>query len=128
MIESAFIHPNEHTTHALGQITDPFDALMYFYIFARANQECVVLNVDGLGWSWGGEFETIVDSSVAPLLGEYQDARGTAYSYQNTAPDTADITAEVSFTTTTGGVETNVELTATSSITVDLGVSQVVDF
>ncbi|PJA89893.1 MAG: hypothetical protein CO137_01805, partial [Candidatus Magasanikbacteria bacterium CG_4_9_14_3_um_filter_32_9] len=72
-LTSASINPASYTTHVLGKILDKrfpkeSNKPLYYYLFGRGDQECTVLNVDGLGWNWMSEdvSKATVTASVGP--------------------------------------------------------------
>lgn len=130
-LANAFIEPPTKRTTYLGMIQDARYPLsftnplnvpnpFYFYLWGKADRDCVVLPVDGLGWQWGPTAVTApVTAAPAPSPGSRQiftDSRGAAIARQNTFPQTVDIQA------VTGTIR------ATSSIMVDLGDPKVIDY
>lgn len=127
ILERAFIHPRYHTTNELGDITTIFDDILYFLVKGAANQECVMIDVDGQGWQWGSENPANVTSQVAPG-GGYTDSRGQGFALRHTAPDTTDITADATIDIEREGEAVSTDITASSTITINLGDPRVTDF
>ena len=97
-LKNASIAPPSYTVHLLGLVLNPaypFDSKIehpYFYfVWGRGDQECVVLNVDGMGWEWdpsladGKEAFVVVSPTKAGEKPTYIDSRAEATALQNSA-------------------------------------------
>lgn len=128
ILQRAFIHPRYHTTNQLGDIKNIFNDILYFLVRGVADQACTILDVDGLGWVWGEENSSQVTAEVAPSS-RFVDSRGQGYALQHTAPNTTDIFADVTLEDIErDGAVIDLDVRASSTITVNLGDPRVTDF
>lgn len=70
VLERAFIVPPSKTTHVLGLLKNPWNINepFYYYLKGKANQECILLPIDGKGWEWSTNPESKADVDPAPLI------------------------------------------------------------
>src|SRR3989339_429163 len=111
-LKDAGILPSEYTTNYLGLILDPSYPLnssfvhpYYYLIWGKGSQECVVLDVDGMGWNWAtspkAKAIVAVKSSAASEKIKYTDSRATVEALQEALPpDGVKITAGLDQITT----------------------------
>lgn len=110
VLTSAFMIPTKHTTNLLGVVQNPKYAFdfnnifnpphpLYYYLSGKGDQECSVIDVDGLGWEWNTSKEdqaTVEKAPSAPsekLKKKYTDSRGLVTALQNTYPEDVTISA-----------------------------------
>ncbi|MGI6314495.1 MAG: IPT/TIG domain-containing protein [Patescibacteria group bacterium] len=110
VLTSAFMIPTKHTTNLLGVVQNPKYAFdfnnifnpphpLYYYLSGKGDQECSVIDVDGLGWEWSTSEEdkaTVEKAPSAPsekLKKKYTDSRGLVTALQNTYPEDVTISA-----------------------------------
>ncbi|MBI4427127.1 MAG: hypothetical protein HY569_01420 [Candidatus Magasanikbacteria bacterium] len=102
-LKGAGIIPPTYTAHLLGLILDPAYPAnsvpihpLYYFLWGKGSQECIVMPVDGLGWEWGVPTEDEKWASVkkSPSL-DYIDSRAEVTAKSDTGPDEAKITASL---------------------------------
>lgn len=127
-IIGADIDPPRFTASYLGQLQDPrfvFDPFnlqavlnpQYYYVLGRADQACILLDVDDENWQWGSSNQAIATAakSVAP---QHQNDRATVSALQDSQGDPVFITADAD-------INGN-DISGTSTLYVNLGDPQVV--
>ncbi len=141
----AVIDPSSYETKLLGIVQDirwPFNYNLaeifqieqidnlniypqYFDVYGISNQQCIVMNVDGLGWVWSPTNNSFSVTAEHKDTGEYhRDSRGVATAWRdNIVTNGSDIFARYT-TSTDAGTET---IEASSTIKVDLGDPRVID-
>ncbi|MFA5937394.1 MAG: IPT/TIG domain-containing protein, partial [Candidatus Paceibacterota bacterium] len=117
------MQPPLYTVQALGPLLDPRFPLgnripFYYLVWGRGNQECTVLNVDGMGWAWGTGNATQATASIKPGTG-YTDTRGGATAVAPTGPQGVEIRATAAREGRT--------FVARSQLTIDIGDAEVVE-
>ncbi len=96
-LTSASVKPANYTTQVLGTILDKrfpkeSNVPLYYYLFGRGDQECTVLNVDGLGWDWRSE--SVSKATVNLSVGSgFVDSRSEVSAVSQTAPSDVKIFA-----------------------------------
>ncbi|MBI5221946.1 MAG: hypothetical protein HY980_00390, partial [Candidatus Magasanikbacteria bacterium] len=102
-LKGAGIIPPTYTAHLLGLILDPAYPSnsipiypLYYFLWGKGSQECIVMQVDGLGWEWGvpAEDEKWASVKKSPSF-DYIDSRAEVTAKSDTGPDTAKITASL---------------------------------
>lgn len=84
LLQNAAIIPGEKTVTGLGPILDgpnPF----YYLLKGQGDQECSILSVDGLGWSWSANPALAAQVLLAPDK-NYADTRATATALTQAPP------------------------------------------
>lgn len=84
LLQNAAIIPDEKTVTGLGPILDgpnPF----YYLLKGQGDQECSILSVDGLGWSWSANPSLAAQVLLAPDK-NYADTRATATALTSAPP------------------------------------------
>ncbi len=101
-LKQVSIVPKYYVAHLLGLILDPAYPVSsipqhpyYYYIWGRGSQECVVLNVDGLGWKWGSTNPDQAVAVLAPKPPYFTDSRAIVTAKEDTGDDTVKITANI---------------------------------
>ncbi|HOX61114.1 MAG TPA: hypothetical protein PLV72_03860, partial [Candidatus Magasanikbacteria bacterium] len=138
-LKNAAINPPRFVSDLLGILQDKRGAPVmsdlfndppvvpsYFNVWGLANQECVTMNVDGMGWRWDGYSPDLVSSAVRPLINKYTDSRGIAIAHKATPPVGVDIFAEANIVVDTA--LTTRLFKPVSRIVVDLGDPKVIDY
>jgi len=127
-IKDINIHPSFYETNMLGLLAHPPGSQnpMYYFLWGEADRACTVLNVDGLGWDWNSESDTLATVVPAPDLlkdpPRYTDSRAKVTA-ENDAPDGVDIIADGDITKADG---TSQYLDASSTLYIDLGDPRVI--
>lgn len=121
VLTSALMSPASHTTNLLGVVQNPkyafdfyniFNPLhpLYYYLSGKGDQECSIIDVDGLGWEWGtldkdgNDGEYLATSEIASstanerLKRTYTDSRGKATAWMNTYPEDVTLFARITST------------------------------
>ncbi|MBI4993129.1 MAG: hypothetical protein HZC26_03285 [Candidatus Magasanikbacteria bacterium] len=102
-LKGAGIIPPTYTAHLLGLILDPAYPAnsvpthpLYYFLWGKGSQECIVMPVDGLGWEWGvpAEDEKWASVKKSPSF-DYIDSRAEVTAKSDTGPDEAKITASL---------------------------------
>ncbi|MEK7644515.1 MAG: LamG-like jellyroll fold domain-containing protein, partial [Patescibacteria group bacterium] len=128
-LTAAGINPPNYLANYLGTLfnpqfppaagADPFNITnpLYYFVWGRGDQECSVLDVDGLGWQWDAdpgvtELNKKAKAFAAPSDAPgavYKDSRATVDAKQNTYPDSvlvrAETTVQNSLMTNIGGID-----------------------
>lgn len=91
----AGITPREQRARILGRVSDVFGNAILFSVFGRGNQECTVLNVDRLGWSWIDEQTAVVEAIPKAAPRSENDSKANADARQITTEAGSDIFASV---------------------------------
>jgi cysteine-rich repeat protein len=127
-LSNAGITPTIHTTDQLGPVLSPAYPVgsnepLYYFLFGRGDQVCSVLPVDGLGWVWSvANADRSISVAPTPPVPDYTDTRATAQALSDNAPAGAIIQA------TNNTNQTNSQITAQSTLFVDLGTPRVKQF
>lgn len=132
-LQSVSIHPPTHTTSLLGMVQDPgwdYDVRnqfnpphpLYYYLWGRANRECTVVPVDGLGWRWETSNTAQATAAESRLEPTFTDSRGTATAYQDTTPGSVRIQVVGTAVNPYG------PLRGESALTVNLGDPEIVSY
>ena len=102
-LKGAGIIPPTYTAHLLGLILDPAYPSnsvpihpLYYFLWGKGSQECIVMQVDGLGWKWGVpvDDEKLASVKKSPSF-DYIDSRAEVIAKSDTGPDKAEITASI---------------------------------
>ncbi|HQF56888.1 MAG TPA: hypothetical protein PK831_00040 [Candidatus Magasanikbacteria bacterium] len=146
VLTSAFMIPTKHTTNLLGVVQNPKYAFdfnnifnpphpLYYYLSGKGDQECSVIDVDGLGWEWNTSKEdqaTVEKAPSAPsekLKKKYTDSRGLVTALQNTYPEDVTISAVTTTLQDSSDEDNNKKtITATSSLMIDLSEPKVIEY
>ena len=108
----AGINPPEYATTFLGVLQDirwPLTEALanifdenaggihpqYFDVYGITNQQCIVIDADGLGWEWGPTNSTVYPATAYPYSDTYHtDSRAIAKAWRNN-PNGSDISASL---------------------------------
>ncbi|PIY93131.1 MAG: hypothetical protein COY69_03260, partial [Candidatus Magasanikbacteria bacterium CG_4_10_14_0_8_um_filter_32_14] len=133
VLTDAGIDPSNKTTNLLGVIQSeswPLSFVLqnifnidlihpyYFDVYGISNQQCIVMNVDGLGWVWSPTTNVAPATAESKITDDYHtDSRGVVTAWRDTP--SSDIFAKY--------INDSGTIVASSTIVVDLGDPIVID-
>ncbi|MBU1895941.1 IPT/TIG domain-containing protein [Patescibacteria group bacterium] len=105
VLQAVDVQPPAYTTKYLGLIQNQRKDPLYFYLMGRGNQECISIEVDGLGWQWlpgdAGDTDYLYAEATGEAGSGHTDDRSTVLAKVQTEP-TVDITALWELSRSTG--------------------------